>query len=300
MVKITPADFSIASLAVAAVRLRWSNGISDGARCDCGNSADGLYPTLRRWRRGMGRVSAEDWEHVVTRDLLPFLGFGIDLKPRAQFPVGSTGLPDGAYEDLSADVGAGRGGPPGRPGPALDGGSAAVPVPMYAVRTGRLRSLREMALVRRAAAPACWPSPLVNWSPCALGGEPGRRAAGSVGRFTCLAVLSRALCRRSDRCPWTRPARRCASSSGHGESPRPPRPGLTWYSASLIRVTLAPGRARRASRAVLECEPPASAPDQKRTGTWPISDPPADSAEPGTLSAGSSVSWKLRGGQAMP
>jgi hypothetical protein len=54
----------------------------------------------------MGRVSAEDWEHVVTRDLLPFLGFGIDLKPRgAQFPVGSTGLPDGAYEDLSADVG---------------------------------------------------------------------------------------------------------------------------------------------------------------------------------------------------
>jgi hypothetical protein len=54
----------------------------------------------------MGRVSAEDWEHVVTRDLLPFLGFGIDLKPRGtQFPVGSTGLPDGAYEDLSADVG---------------------------------------------------------------------------------------------------------------------------------------------------------------------------------------------------
>jgi hypothetical protein len=54
----------------------------------------------------MGRVSAEDWEHVVTRDLLPFLGFGIDLKPRgAQFPVGSPGLPDGAYEDLSADVG---------------------------------------------------------------------------------------------------------------------------------------------------------------------------------------------------
>jgi hypothetical protein len=32
----------------------------------------------------MGRVSAEDWEHVVTRDLLPFLGFGIDLKPRGR------------------------------------------------------------------------------------------------------------------------------------------------------------------------------------------------------------------------
>jgi hypothetical protein len=98
----------------------------------------------------MGRVSAEDWEHVVTRDLLPFLGFGIDLKPRGRNSRSAAqGCRTGRMKTF----------PPTWAGWArraswssrrrLDGGSAAVPVPMYAVRTGRLRSLREMALVRR-------------------------------------------------------------------------------------------------------------------------------------------------------
>jgi hypothetical protein len=54
----------------------------------------------------MGRVSAEAWEHVVDRDLLPFLGIGIGRQPQgAQWPADSALLPDGAYEDLSAGVG---------------------------------------------------------------------------------------------------------------------------------------------------------------------------------------------------
>ena len=54
----------------------------------------------------MGRLSAEDWEHVIDRDLLPLLGIGIGRKPQgAQFPADSAWLPDGAYEDLSVGVG---------------------------------------------------------------------------------------------------------------------------------------------------------------------------------------------------
>jgi hypothetical protein len=54
----------------------------------------------------MGRLSAEDWEHVVDRDLLPILGIGVGRQPQgAQCPVDSAWLLDGAYEDLSAGVG---------------------------------------------------------------------------------------------------------------------------------------------------------------------------------------------------
>jgi hypothetical protein len=77
-----------------------------GLAVDCGNSADGLYPTWYGRRRGMGRLSAEDWEHVVDRDLLPLLGIAVGRQPReAQWPAGSALLPDEAYEDLSAHVG---------------------------------------------------------------------------------------------------------------------------------------------------------------------------------------------------
>ena len=49
-------------------------GMAMGLAVDRGNSADGLYPTWHGRRRGMGRLAAEDWEHVVDRDLLPLLG----------------------------------------------------------------------------------------------------------------------------------------------------------------------------------------------------------------------------------
>ena len=293
----------------------------------------------------MGRVSAEDWEHVVTRDLLPFLGFGIDLKPRGtQFPVGSTGLPDGAYEDLSADVG--RLGaedllvvPPaawmvdrlryrclcmplqiagigeraaGLWVRALPAPGVRVQVPVNgiaaveSVADGRRRLLvvtgqgARLAVRYSSDADAgvgAWarrvrvraagqPSPVpvmasalhenleafllgpddygvsVRWrsyagsSACMLAltsrelvaVRSWRRPGPPWGRVNRSALRASPFYHRRcvadpDRCPWTRPARRCASRSGHGESPRPPRPGLTWYSASLIRVTLAPGRA---------------------------------------------------------
>jgi hypothetical protein len=54
----------------------------------------------------MGRLAAEDWEHVVDRDLLPLLGIAIKGQPQgAQWPAGRALLPDEAYEDLSAHVG---------------------------------------------------------------------------------------------------------------------------------------------------------------------------------------------------
>jgi hypothetical protein len=75
-----------------------------GLAVDRGNSADGLYPTWHRRRRGMGRLSAEDWEHVVDRDLLRLLNVG--RQPQgAQWPADGALLPDEAYEDLSAHVG---------------------------------------------------------------------------------------------------------------------------------------------------------------------------------------------------
>jgi hypothetical protein len=77
-----------------------------GLAVDRGNSADGLYPTWHGRRRGMGRLSAEDWEHVVDRDLLPLLGIAIGRQPQgAQRPAGTALLPDDAYEDLSLHVG---------------------------------------------------------------------------------------------------------------------------------------------------------------------------------------------------
>jgi hypothetical protein len=77
-----------------------------GLAVDRGNSADGLYPTWHGRRRGMRRLSAEDWEHVVDRDLLPLLGIAVGRQPRgAQWTAGSALLPDEAYEDLSAHVG---------------------------------------------------------------------------------------------------------------------------------------------------------------------------------------------------
>jgi hypothetical protein len=51
----------------------------------------------------MGRFSAEDWEHVVDRDLLPLLDMGIGRG--AQWPADSESLPIEAYEDLSEHVG---------------------------------------------------------------------------------------------------------------------------------------------------------------------------------------------------
>lgn len=54
----------------------------------------------------MGRPSAEDWEHVVDRDLLPLMGIGISSRPLpAQWPIDPELLPDQAYEDLSEVVG---------------------------------------------------------------------------------------------------------------------------------------------------------------------------------------------------
>jgi hypothetical protein len=54
----------------------------------------------------MGRLLAEDWEHVVDRDLLPLLGMGIGRQPQgAQWPADSASLPIEAYEDLSACAG---------------------------------------------------------------------------------------------------------------------------------------------------------------------------------------------------
>jgi hypothetical protein len=52
----------------------------------------------------MGRLSAEDWEHIVDRDLLPLMGIG--QQPQgAQSPADSASLPIEAYEGLSAHVG---------------------------------------------------------------------------------------------------------------------------------------------------------------------------------------------------
>jgi hypothetical protein len=77
-----------------------------GLAVDRGNSADGLYPTWHGRRRGMGRLSAEDWEHVVDRDLLPLLGIAIGRQPQeTQCTAGIAPLPDDAYEDLSVHVG---------------------------------------------------------------------------------------------------------------------------------------------------------------------------------------------------
>jgi hypothetical protein len=77
-----------------------------GLAVDRGNSADGLYPTWHGRRRGMGRLAAEDWEHVVDRDLLPLLGIAIGRQSQgAQWPAGSASPPIEAYEDLSAHVG---------------------------------------------------------------------------------------------------------------------------------------------------------------------------------------------------
>jgi hypothetical protein len=77
-----------------------------GLAVDRGNSADGLYPTWHRRRRGMRRLSAEDWELVVDRDLLPLLGMGIGQQPQAaQSPADSVSLPIEAYEGLSERVG---------------------------------------------------------------------------------------------------------------------------------------------------------------------------------------------------
>lgn len=54
----------------------------------------------------MGRPSAEDWEHVVDRDLLPLMGIGISSQPLpAQWPADPALLPDQAYEDLSEVAG---------------------------------------------------------------------------------------------------------------------------------------------------------------------------------------------------
>jgi hypothetical protein len=54
----------------------------------------------------MGRLSAQDWEFVVDRDLLPLLGLGIGSQSRrAQWPADPALLPDEAYQDLSVTVG---------------------------------------------------------------------------------------------------------------------------------------------------------------------------------------------------
>lgn len=54
----------------------------------------------------MGGLSAQDWELVVDRDLLPLLGVGIGRQPHgARFPAGGAWLPDGSSEDLSTAVG---------------------------------------------------------------------------------------------------------------------------------------------------------------------------------------------------
>jgi hypothetical protein len=52
----------------------------------------------------MGQLTAENWEHVVDRDLLPLLNVG--QQPRAaQGPAGRGLLPDEAYGDLYARAG---------------------------------------------------------------------------------------------------------------------------------------------------------------------------------------------------